>query len=269
MKEFQIIENSFNKGFKKERKVNDNDNDNEINNKLSLIKNNKMLEIKQFANLYNKESEGDDIITSTRRSKNDILRKIDLIYKKLYKKPKVSINKNLKKINKSSDYRYDTNKINFYLGNKNDIINKNTFINQLTSYKNIPKFQKDVNYFNNLNFPNEDKSIYLNSNKKPKYSSNNNISNNNLKIKKFNFWDYSTNERIIKNPQIYILTRTVKKLPHKYKLPSVKTTLRIKNNNNLNELIPDYNKSSKFLRQKDFYEYYTNLKKNQKQKFIV
>ena len=262
MEELQIKDNSFNKGLKKEKKLNDY----EINNKLSSIKNKRIFEIKQFAKLYNKEPEGDDIITSTRRSKNDILRKIDLIYKKLYKKPKISINKNLKKINKSNDYRYEASKINFYLGNKNDLINKNNYLNQITTYKNYKIFKKNVNSINNLNFSNEEKSVYLNNNKKPKY--NNNISSNNLKIKKFNFWDYSTNERKIKNPQIYILTRTTKKLPIKYKLPSVKTTLRIKSNNNLNELIPDYNESSKFLRQKDFYEYYTNLKKNKKQKFI-
>ena len=262
MEELQIKDNSFNKGLKKEKKLNDY----EINNKLSSIKNKRIFEIKQFAKLYNKEPEGDDIITSTRRSKNDILRKIDLIYKKLYKKPKISINKNLKKINKSNDYRYEASKINFYLGNKNDLINKNNYLNQITTYKNYKVFKKNVNSINNLNFSNEEKSVYLNNNKKPKY--NNNISSNNLKIKKFNFWDYSTNERKIKNPQIYILTRTTKKLPIKYKLPSVKTTLRIKSNNNLNELIPDYNESSKFLRQKDFYEYYTNLKKNKKQKFI-
>lgn len=263
MEELQIIDNSFNKGFKKEKKLNDY----EINNKLSSIKNKRIFEIKQFAKLYNKEPESDDIITSTRRSKNDILRKIDLIYKKLYKKPKISINKNLKKINKSNDYRYETSKINFYLGNKNDLVNKNNYLNQITTYKNYQISKKNVNSINNLNFSNEEKSIYLNNNKKPKY--NNNISSNNLKIKKFNFWDYSTNERKIKNPQIYILTRTTKKLPIKYKLPSVKTTLRIKSNYNLNELIPDYNESSKFLRQKDFYEFYTNLKKNRKQKFIV
>ena len=262
MEELQIKDNSFNKGLKKEKKLNDY----EINNKLSSIKNKRIFEIKQFAKLYNKEPEGDDIITSTRRSKNDILRKIDLIYKKLYKKPKISINKNLKKINKSNDYRYEASKINFYLGNKNDLINKNNYLNQITTYKNYKVFKKNLNIINNLNFSNEEKSVYLNNNKKPKY--NNNISSNNLKIKKFNFWDYSTNERKIKNPQIYILTRTTKKLPIKYKLPSVKTTLRIKSNNNLNELIPDYNESSKFLRQKDFYEYYTNLKKNKKQKFI-
>ena len=263
MKEFQIIKNNFNKEFKKEKKLNDY----EINNKLSSIKKKRLFEIKQFANLYNKESEEDDIITSTRRSKNDILRKIDIIYKKLYKKPKISINKNLKKINKSNDYHYDASKINFYLGNKNDVINNNNYINQITSYKNHQVIQKNVNNINNHNFSNEEKSIYLNNNKKAKY--NNNISSNNLIIKKFNFWDYSTNERIIKNPQIYLLTRTTKKLPIKYKLPSIKTTLRIKSNNNLNELIPDYNKSKGFLRQKDFYEYYTNLKKNRKQKFIV
>ena len=259
MEEVKIIDNNINKSFKKEKKLNDY----EINNKLSPIKNKRILEIKQFANLYNKESERDDIINSTRRSKNDILRKIDLIYKKLYKKPKISINKNLKKINKSNDYRYDTRKINFYLGNKNDVFNKNNYLNKITSYKN---FQKNVKNINNLDFSNEEKSIYLNNNKTPKH---NNISSNNLKNKKFNFWDYSTNERIIKNPQIYILTRTAKKLPIKYKLPSVRTTLIIKSNNNLNQLIPDYNESSKFLRQKDFYEYYTNLKKNKKQKFFV
>ena len=263
MEELQIIDNTINKEFKKEKKLNDY----EINNKLISIKNKRIFEIKQFAKLYNKESEEDDIITSTRRSKNDILRKIDFIYKKLYKKPKVSINKNLKKISKSNDYHYETSKINFYLGNKNDIINKNNYLNQITAYSNYQIFKKNVNNINNLNFSNEEKSFYLNNNKNPKY--NNIISSNNLKIKKFNFWDYSTNERKIKNPQIYILTKTAKKLPIKYNLPYVKTTLRIKSNNNLNELIPDYNESSKFLRQKDFYEYYTNLKKNRKQKFIA
>jgi len=71
MEELQIKDNSFNKGLKKEKKLNDY----EINNKLSSIKNKRIFEIKQFAKLYNKEPEGDDIITSTRRSKNDILRK--------------------------------------------------------------------------------------------------------------------------------------------------------------------------------------------------
>jgi hypothetical protein len=96
-----------------------------------------------------------------------------------------------------------------------------------------------------------------------------NKSSNNLQMKKLYFSDYSNSERVIKNPQIYVLTRTSLHTPSKYIFPSIQHRLKINKKMDLNELIPDFNEYNQNIKQKDYYEYFTKFKKNKKQKFIV
>ena len=135
----------------------------------------------------------------------------------------------------------------------------------LKSISNRDRF--NYKSINNLNIPKKGEDLLSNMNKKEEFN-NYNRSSNNLQMKKLYFGDYSNSERVIKNPQIYVLTRTSFITPSKYKFPSIRQ-LKINKKMDLNELIPDYNEYNQNIKQKDYYEYFTKFKKNKKQKFIV
>ena len=230
----------------------------------------KVKSIKHFRTTKTKEKgidknlDDDENATPKASSNNSVLKQIDLICKKIYKNPRISIDKNIIKVN----YINDSNKMNFYFGNRNDnLYNNKNFIQM--PLKSISKRDK-FNYknINNLSVPKKGKDLLPNMNKKEE-SNNYNKSSNNLQMKKLYFSDYSNSERIIKNPQIYVLTRTSMHSPSKYKFPSIEHRLKINKKMDLNELIPNFNEYNQNIKQKDYYEYFTKFKKNKKQKFIV
>lgn len=230
----------------------------------------KINSIKTFRTIKKKEKaiyknfEDDENATPKTSSNNSILKQIDLICKKIYKNPRIIIDKNKVKVN----YINDSNNMNFYFGNRNDnLYNYNNFTQM--PLKSISKKDK-INYkksINNSSIPKKGKDL-LNLNKKED-NINYNKSSNNLQMKKLYFSDYSNSERVIKNPQIYILTRTSFNTPSKYKFPSIERKLKINQKMDLNELIPDFNEYNQNIKQKDYYEYFTKFKKNKKQKFII
>lgn len=229
---------------------------------ISSIKNFRTIKTKDKASY--KKLEDDENETPKASSNNSILKQIDLICKKIYKNPRITIDKNIIKVN----YINDSNKMNFYFGNRND---------NLYNYKNFTQMplksfsKKDrFNYksINNLSVPKKGKDLLSNMNKKVEFN-NYNRSSNNLQMKKLYFSDYSNSERVIKNPQIYVLTRTSFHTPSKNKFPSIRHKLKINKKMDLNELIPDFNEYNQSIKQKDYYEYFTKFKKNKKQKFIV
>ena len=231
-------------------------------NKINSINNFRSIKTKEKANYKNLE---DDEISNPKVScKVSVLKQIDLICKKIYKNPRISIDKNIIKVN----YINDSNKMNFYFGNRNDNLynNKNIAQMPLKSISNRDRF--NYKSINNLNVPKKGKNLLLNMNKKEE-TNNYNKSSNNLQMKKLYFSDYSNSERVIKNPQIYVLTRTSLHTPSKYIFPASQHRLKINRKMDLNELIPDFNEYNQNIKQKDYYEYFTKFKKNKKQKFIV
>ena len=229
--------------------------------KISSIKNYRSVKTKEKASYKNFED--DESVTPKASPNNSILKQIDLICKKIYKNPRITIDKNIIKVN----YINDSNKMNFYFGNRNDNLynNKNIAQMPLKSISNRDRF--NYKSINNLNIPKKGEDLLSNMNKKEEFN-NYNRSSNNLQMKKLYFGDYSNSERVIKNPQIYVLTRTSFLTPSKYKFPSIRQ-LKINKKMDLNELIPDYNEYNQNIKQKDYYEYFTKFKKNKKQKFIV
>ena len=212
--------------------------------------------------------EFDEELIKFRRSRNSILRQIDLIVRKVYRSPKIYLNRNMFKTN-YSDYYNIFNSVNgnknmdFILGNKNDILFKKgnyTRFNPDNIYPASTRETKALKISKNINT----KSNNLYGNKKNEGTSTYSNLSRNIKL---NFSDYTKNERIIKNPQIYVLTGNNLYKPEKSKLPSVQ--LNIKRRNDLNELIPDFNKYNNYLQEKDFYEYYTKYKKNRSPKFVA
>lgn len=230
--------------------------------KINSIRNFKTIKTKEKANFKNFDDEED--LNPKTSSKNNILKQIDLICKKIYKNPRITIDKNIIKVN----YINDSNKMNFYFGNRNDSLYNKNYFTQMP-LKSISKKDR-INHksINNLSVPKKRKDFSLNMNKKEEYN-NYNKSSNNLQMKKLYFSDYSNSERVIKNPQIYVLTRTSLHTPSKYKFPSIHHKLKINTKMNLNELIPDFNEYNQNIKQKDYYEYFTKFKKNIKQKFII
>ena len=214
--------------------------------------------------------ESNEEISNIKGPRNNILRQINLIVSKVYKSPKICLNRNRLKTNHYDSYNffnaaYGNNKMDFILGNKNDLLFKkgnfsrynpdNIYTSSIREIKNLDIAKNKSTKNNNLNHnkKNEGTSTFSNLSKK-------------IKI---NFSDYTKNDRIIKNPQIYVLTKNNLYTPEKSKLPSIKRILNIKKKNDLNELIPDFSKYKNYNQEKDFYEYYTNYKKNKSPKFIV
>ena len=214
--------------------------------------------------------ESNEEISNIKGPRNNILRQINLIVNKVYKSPKICLNRNRLKTNHYDSYNffnaaYGNNKMDFILGNKNDLLFKkgnfsrynpdNIYTSSIREIKNLDIAKNKSTKNNNLNHnkKNEGTSTFSNLSKK-------------IKI---NFSDYTKNDRIIKNPQIYVLTKNNLYTPEKSKLPSIKRILNIKKKNDLNELIPDFSKYKNYNQEKDFYEYYTNYKKNKSPKFIV
>lgn len=229
----------------------------------------KINSIKTFRTIKKKEKaiyknlEDNENATPKTSSNNSILKQIDLICKKIYKNPRIIIDKNKVKVN----YINDSNNMNFYFGNRNDNLYNYKNFTQMP-LKSISKRDKMNNKnINNSSIPKKGKDL-LNLNKKEEII-NYNKSSNNLQMKKLYFSDYSNSERVIKNPQIYILTRTSFNTPSKYKFPSIERKLKINKKMDLNELIPDFNEYNQNIKQKDYYEYFTKFKKNKKQKFII
>ena len=128
--------------------------------KISSIKNYRSVKTKDKASYKNFED--DESVTPKASPNNSILKQIDLICKKIYKNPRITIDKNIIKVN----YINDSNKMNFYFGNRNDNLynNKNIAQMPLKSISNRDRF--NYKSINNLNVPKKGEDLLLNKNKK-------------------------------------------------------------------------------------------------------
>jgi hypothetical protein len=231
-------------------------------NKINSVSNFRTIKTKEKASYKNME---DNEISTPKKNCNDsVLKQIDLICKKIYKNPRIAIDKNIIKVN----YINDSNKMNFYFGNRNENPYCFKSFTQMPLKSNSKRDRFNYKSINNLSVNKKGKNLLLNMNIKEE-PNNYNKSSNNLQMKKLYFSDYSNSERVIKNPQIYVLTRTSLHTPSKYIFPSIQHRLKINKKMDLNELVPDFNEYNQNIKQKDYYEYFTKFKKNKKQKFIV